>query len=166
MSHSSRPHWRVPFSETPENLHTALVRDSSSSSGVGLLRKLTLMSRPTGGEELRQWQEEEFQRKLRGEYEAAQRRIGEVVSRSYPLLLQSWSNRSYNTCSGNGIPGSPAPSLFHPYRQPPKNHPIQLPLLAPQPVHLAHPAILHHALVAQSLRLVWSRGCNASENAA
>jgi hypothetical protein len=33
-----------------------------------------------GGEEVKQWQEEEFQRKLRGEYEAAQRRIGEVVS--------------------------------------------------------------------------------------
>ncbi|KAJ9113502.1 hypothetical protein QFC20_001853 [Naganishia adeliensis] len=44
-----------------------------------------------GGEELKQWQEEEFQRKLRGEYEAAQRRIGEVVTESldHPLHLSS-----------------------------------------------------------------------------
>lgn len=45
----------------------------------------------TGTEDTQQWQEEEFQRKLRGEYEAAQRRIGEVVmdSMDHPLHLSS-----------------------------------------------------------------------------
>ncbi|WVQ81608.1 hypothetical protein IAT38_003732 [Cryptococcus sp. DSM 104549] len=42
-------------------------------------------------EKIRQWQEEEFQRRLRGEYEQAQRRVGEVVSSNMdrPLRLTS-----------------------------------------------------------------------------
>ncbi|UOH82126.1 hypothetical protein LQV05_004817 [Cryptococcus neoformans] len=42
-------------------------------------------------EKLRQWQEEEFQRRLRGEYEQAQRRVGEVVTSNMerPLRLTS-----------------------------------------------------------------------------
>jgi hypothetical protein len=39
-----------------------------------------LLHRLQGGEDVQQWQEEEFQRKLRGEYEAAQRSISDVVS--------------------------------------------------------------------------------------
>jgi len=33
----------------------------------------------TQGEEVRQWQEEQFQKKLRGEYEEMQKRLHEVV---------------------------------------------------------------------------------------
>ncbi|KAK4683700.1 hypothetical protein P7C73_g6533, partial [Tremellales sp. Uapishka_1] len=42
-------------------------------------------------EKVRQWQEEEFQRRLRGEYEQAQQRVGEVVYNNMerPLRLSS-----------------------------------------------------------------------------
>ncbi|WWD21438.1 hypothetical protein CI109_105923 [Kwoniella shandongensis] len=48
-------------------------------------------SEPEDPEKIRQWQEEEFQRRLRGEYEQAQRRVGDVVTSNMerPLRLTS-----------------------------------------------------------------------------
>jgi hypothetical protein len=75
-----------------------------------------------GGEELRQWQEEEFQRKLRGEYEAAQRRIGEIVSR---LSFGSHTSRLITT-TGHRVAGPPSPLVLDPDRQSSKNDTIEL----------------------------------------
>jgi hypothetical protein len=120
-----------------------------------------------GGEEVKQWQEEEFQRKLRGEYEAAQRRIGEVVSTIFVSrcsYIPSGELISY--LAGHGIAGSSSSLVLHPNRQSTKNDPSRLLELAIEPIHLAHSEIQHHTLMAQPLCRIRTRRRDSAEHAA
>ncbi|WRT64839.1 uncharacterized protein IL334_001775 [Kwoniella shivajii] len=85
-------------------------------------------------EKLKQWQEEEFQRRLRGEYEQAQRRVGEVVSENMDRLLRLSSIRLspppkttrpgfLNSALSPFISSSSSflPSFFHRAPPPPQN---------------------------------------------
>jgi hypothetical protein len=79
--------WLVASSETLENLSFDEV---SGKSGKGLKVRWLLTEDihilETQGDEVRRWQEEEFQRKLRGEYEEMQKRLHEVVCHAWTSI--------------------------------------------------------------------------------
>lgn len=98
-----------------------------------------------GGEDVRQWQEEEMQRKLRGEYEAAQRRIGEVVTTSmdHPLHLASvrLSPSLRHTRSGF------LASLIAPFISPSEAYPFSPRFIDPAANLATPPGTLHEVLL-------------------
>ncbi|OCF37405.1 mitochondrial protein [Kwoniella heveanensis BCC8398] len=85
-------------------------------------------------EKIRQWQEEEFQRRLRGEYEQAQRRVSDVVSDNMDRPLRLTSIRLAPTLKTTrpsflsaalspflAPPSTETPSFLNPAPPPPRN---------------------------------------------
>ncbi|WVQ97995.1 hypothetical protein IAU59_005115 [Kwoniella sp. CBS 9459] len=81
--------FRTALGGPPASAPSGSPPSSSSQAGQAFSERT---EPPTDdAEKIRQWQEEEFQRRLRGEYEQAQRRVGDVVSENMdrPLRLTS-----------------------------------------------------------------------------
>ncbi|KAG7548988.1 hypothetical protein FFLO_03101 [Filobasidium floriforme] len=113
--------------------------------------------RETQGEEVRQWQEEEFQRKLRGEYEEMQRRLHEVVETSmdHPLHISSIRIPNPPRVTRPGFLNS----LISPFISKPSTSPLSIPWLnpattsgAPNPPQTLHEILLTTKAMAAHLR--------------
>ncbi|WVF69952.1 hypothetical protein IAT40_004737 [Kwoniella sp. CBS 6097] len=113
----------VPVSASPS---------SPSQSGQAFIERTEPATEEA--ERIKQWQEEEFQRRLRGEYEQAQRRVGDVVSENMDRPLRLTSIRLAPTLKTTRpsflssvlspflAPPSPQnPSFLNPAPPPPRN---------------------------------------------